>query len=75
MRYVLFSEVVLRYQRVNVRICKLNGYRGEKLIERLGLGIDGRAAERLVQQQARDAGQLGGVTYKEWRDFGAHTII
>lgn len=40
---------------------KVNGFRGEKLIERLGLGVDGYAADRLAQQQARDAGKLGGV--------------
>lgn len=39
----------------------MNGFRGEKLIERLGLGVDGYAADRLAQQQARDAGKLGGV--------------
>lgn len=39
----------------------MNGFRGERLIERLGLGVDGHAAERLAQQRARDAGKLGGV--------------
>uniref|UniRef100_A0A336M8W0 CSON012080 protein n=2 Tax=Culicoides sonorensis TaxID=179676 RepID=A0A336M8W0_CULSO len=42
---------------------ELHGYRGEKLIERLGLGIDGNHKERLVQQQARDNGKLGGLAY------------
>lgn len=41
---------------------KVNGYRGERLIERLGLGVDGYAVERLAQQQQRDAGKLGGVS-------------
>ncbi|XP_055687519.1 uncharacterized protein LOC129792472 [Lutzomyia longipalpis] len=33
---------------------ELHGYKADKLIERLGLGIDGKAAERLVQQRFRD---------------------
>ncbi|KAK4884321.1 hypothetical protein RN001_000592 [Aquatica leii] len=36
-----------------------NGVYGEKAIERLGLGIDGRHQERLLQQQIRDVGYLG----------------
>ncbi|XP_059612644.1 uncharacterized protein LOC132259115 [Phlebotomus argentipes] len=36
----------------------LHGYRADKLIERLGLGIDGKAEERLVQQRIRDQGRL-----------------
>lgn len=48
-----------------VTFLKLHGYRGEKLIERLGLGIDGYADERLAKQQARDAGKLGGVIYQK----------
>lgn len=40
---------------------ELNGIKGEKAIERLGLGIDGRDQERLAKQRARDAGHLGGV--------------
>lgn len=40
---------------------ELNGDKGEKLIERLGLGIDGYAEERLVKQRARDEGHLGGL--------------
>lgn len=43
---------------------QLHGYRGDKLIERLGLGIDGHAEERLQQQRARDAGKLNGVIYQ-----------
>jgi len=39
---------------------ELHGFRGEKLIERIGLGIDGKGAERLPAQQARDQGVLGG---------------
>lgn len=37
-----------------------NGYRGEKLIERIGLGIDGLHHERLAIQRERDEGLLGG---------------
>lgn len=40
-----------------------NGIKGEKLIERLGLGIDGGADERLEKQRARDFGHLGGLNY------------
>lgn len=40
-----------------------NGFRGEKLIERIGLGIDGHHNERLAQQQARDDGLLGGTIH------------
>ncbi|XP_057663911.1 uncharacterized protein LOC130898546 [Diorhabda carinulata] len=42
---------------------ELNGYLGEKAIERLGLGIDGFDRERLAAQRIRDAGHLGGVEY------------
>ncbi|CAH1115514.1 unnamed protein product [Psylliodes chrysocephalus] len=42
---------------------ELNGYLGEKAIERLGLGIDGLDRERLEAQKLRDAGHLGGVDY------------
>lgn len=34
---------------------EVNGNHGEKYIERLGLGIDGRDEERLEQQKQRDA--------------------
>ncbi|XP_013168691.1 PREDICTED: uncharacterized protein LOC106118574 [Papilio xuthus] len=40
---------------------ELNGDKGEKLIERLGLGIDGYDEERLKIQRARDEGHLGGL--------------
>lgn len=36
------------------------GFRGEKLIEKMGVGIDGHHNERLAQQRARDDGLLGG---------------
>ncbi|XP_044730586.1 uncharacterized protein LOC123293751 [Chrysoperla carnea] len=42
---------------------ELHGEKAEKLIERLGLGIDGYADERLQQQRARDEGHLGGLNY------------
>ncbi|KXJ83561.1 hypothetical protein RP20_CCG004526 [Aedes albopictus] len=38
-----------------------HGYRGEKAIERLGLGIDGKHRERAAQQRARDEGHLNGL--------------
>ncbi|XP_045460206.1 uncharacterized protein LOC123670718 [Harmonia axyridis] len=40
---------------------ELNGRFGEKAIERLGLGNDGKEQERLEEQHRRDQGQLGGV--------------
>ncbi|KAG6463659.1 uncharacterized protein LOC115452508 [Manduca sexta] len=39
----------------------LHGDKGEKLIERLGLGIDGNYEERLAEQRKRDEGHLGGL--------------
>lgn len=42
---------------------EVNGRFGEKAIERLGLGIDGNDLQRLAEQQARDAGHLGGLNY------------
>lgn len=43
----------------------MNGFRGEKYIERVGLGIDGHEEERREQQKARDYGRLQGVIYSE----------
>ncbi|XP_055630106.1 uncharacterized protein LOC129770932 isoform X1 [Toxorhynchites rutilus septentrionalis] len=40
-----------------------HGYRGEKAIERLGLGIDGKHKERLEEQRKRDEGHLNGLNY------------
>lgn len=42
---------------------ELNGKYGEKAIELLGLGIDGKDQERLAQQRARDEGHLGGLNF------------
>ncbi|XP_028170868.1 uncharacterized protein LOC114360369 [Ostrinia furnacalis] len=42
---------------------ELNGDKSVYLIERLGLGIDGRADERLAKQRQRDEGHLGGLNY------------
>lgn len=42
----------------------VNGYRGEKLIERIGLGTDGLHNERLAIQRDRDEGLIGGTIYK-----------
>lgn len=42
---------------------RAHGFRGERLIERMGLGIDGLHDIRLVQQQARDDGLLGGTIH------------
>ncbi|XP_053686927.1 uncharacterized protein LOC128736468 [Sabethes cyaneus] len=38
-----------------------HGYRGEKAIQRVGLGIDGRHRERLEYQRQRDEGHLNGL--------------
>ncbi|XP_058459950.1 uncharacterized protein LOC131435773 isoform X2 [Malaya genurostris] len=38
-----------------------HGYRGEKAIERVGLGIDGKHRERLEHQKQRDEGHLNGL--------------
>lgn len=43
---------------------QVHGYRAEKLIERLGLGVDGNHDARLAEQQARDVGLLGGTIFK-----------
>lgn len=43
---------------------QVHGFRGEKLIERLGLGVDGNHETRLVQQRARDDGLLGGTIFQ-----------
>lgn len=42
---------------------RAHGFRGERLIERMGLGLDGKHDARLVQQQARDDGLLGGTIH------------
>lgn len=44
---------------------QVNGYRGEKYIERIGLGIDGHEEERREQQRNRDYGKLQGVIYSD----------
>ncbi|GBP45304.1 hypothetical protein EVAR_29052_1 [Eumeta japonica] len=41
----------------------LHGVKGEYLIERLGLGVDGFEEERLRKQRQRDEGHLGGLNY------------
>lgn len=42
---------------------QINGIRGEKAIEQLGLGIDGNQERRLLQQRKRDEGHLGGLNF------------
>ncbi|KAM8711289.1 hypothetical protein ACLKA7_000430 [Drosophila subpalustris] len=37
-----------------------NGYRSEKFIERLGIGLDGQHEQRRLEQQERDVGRLNG---------------
>ncbi|XP_077295954.1 uncharacterized protein LOC143918119 [Arctopsyche grandis] len=42
---------------------EVNGIKGEKLIDRLGLGMDGKEAERREQHRIKDNGHLGGLNY------------
>lgn len=42
---------------------EVNGVKAEKLIERLGVGMDGKEFERREQQNIRDRGHLGGLNY------------
>ncbi|XP_005179036.1 uncharacterized protein LOC101896214 [Musca domestica] len=37
-----------------------HGFRGEKFIERIGVGEDGKQDERRAEQQQRDFGRLNG---------------
>ncbi|XP_059044941.1 uncharacterized protein LOC131840764 [Achroia grisella] len=53
-------DIALRRRK---QFIELNGDKGEKLIERIGLGIDGRDQERLLRQRQRDEGHLGGLNY------------
>lgn len=55
----IFDPDVSQKRRKTFR--ELHGDLGEKLIERLGLGIDGRDEERLTAQRQRDEGHLGGL--------------
>uniref|UniRef100_A0A0K8SRG8 Uncharacterized protein n=2 Tax=Lygus hesperus TaxID=30085 RepID=A0A0K8SRG8_LYGHE len=48
-------------QRRNPAFEAINGHKAVHLIERLGLGMDGREAERLEQQRIRDA----AIPYEE----------
>lgn len=43
---------------------QVNGFRGEKLIERIGLGTDGLHNVRLAIQRERDEGLLGGTIHQ-----------
>ncbi|XP_018321474.1 uncharacterized protein LOC108734412 [Agrilus planipennis] len=49
-------DVAIRRSRLYQEV---NGYHGEKALERLGLGIDGNDLQRLEQQQTRDKDILG----------------
>lgn len=48
---------------------ELHGFHGDKLTERVGLGIDGRNEERLAEQRTRDAGMLQGANYRQFTDL------
>ncbi|KAJ8708817.1 hypothetical protein PYW08_010199 [Mythimna loreyi] len=56
--YIFDPDVALKRRK---QFIALHGDKGEYLIERLGLGIDGRDEERLAQQRQRDEGHLGGL--------------
>ncbi|XP_075986162.1 uncharacterized protein LOC142983169 [Anticarsia gemmatalis] len=56
--WIFDPDVSLKRRR---QFIELHGDKGEKLIERLGLGIDGRNEERLALQRQRDEGHLGGL--------------
>ncbi|CAH0403316.1 unnamed protein product [Chilo suppressalis] len=58
--WIFDPDVALRRRK---QFVELHGDKGERLIERLGLGIDGRADELLVKQRQRDEGHLGGLNY------------
>uniref|UniRef100_A0A2H1W1A7 SFRICE_004026 n=1 Tax=Spodoptera frugiperda TaxID=7108 RepID=A0A2H1W1A7_SPOFR len=58
--WVFDPDVAIKRRR---QFISLHGDKGEKLIERLGLGIDGRDEERLEEQRKRDKGHLGGLNY------------
>ena len=58
--YIFDPDVALKRRR---QFIELHGDKGEKLIERLGLGIDGKDQERLEQQRQRDEGHLGGLNF------------
>ncbi|KAJ2937796.1 hypothetical protein O0L34_g18576 [Tuta absoluta] len=56
--WIFDPDVSLKRRRAFI---ELHGDKGERLIERLGLGIDGNDEERLKEQQIRDEGHLGGL--------------
>lgn len=58
--WIFDPDVALRRRR---QFIELHGDKAEKLIERLGLGIDGREDELLMRQRQRDEGHLGGLNY------------
>lgn len=56
--WIFDPDVAMKRRR---QFIELHGDKGEKLIERLGLGIDGNDEERLEEQRKRDEGHLGGL--------------
>lgn len=66
-RRSLYYEVMIMcystYQIIINKMFQTHGYRGEKYIELVGLGIDGREEERRQAQTIRDQGRLNGVIY------------
>ncbi|XP_055920684.1 uncharacterized protein LOC129952222 [Eupeodes corollae] len=43
-----------------------NGFRASKLIESLGVGIDGKEQQRRQEQRYRDVGKLNGEHYRNF---------
>lgn len=68
-RRQLYYEVSVHVIIKNIKKLKyfwfqqLNGYRGQKFIERIGVGIDGKENERRAAQEVRDIGRLNGAHY------------
>lgn len=58
--WIFDPDVALKRRK---QFIEVNGDKAVNLIERLGLGIDGRADERLQKQRQRDEGHLGGLNF------------
>ncbi|XP_045762968.1 uncharacterized protein LOC123865780 [Maniola jurtina] len=59
-KWVFDPDIALKRRKEFIQV---NGDKGEKLIEKLGLGIDDRKEERLKSQRERDEGHIGGLNW------------
>ncbi|CAH2230292.1 uncharacterized protein LOC120625472 [Pararge aegeria] len=59
-KWVFDPDVALKRRKDFIAV---NGDKAEKLIEKLGLGLDDRREDRLKRQRARDEGHVGGLTW------------